>query len=197
MTREEYLNRGIDVLRPIFDVHQRPIAKAIRVTCGFPSTFKRTGTLGECFPDTSSGDGHFEILISPTIADPVKVFEVLIQQLCRTTSGAMSYTSNAFFIIASAMGLRPVANKWAFVEGDATFADKYVELIGELGDYPHAEINLSAQTTQTTRMLRAYCECLGSEPKEQFSVRLTKKWALKGMPICPLCEASMLLDGGN
>ena len=194
MTREEYLNRGVESLRPIFALTGAPIAKAIRVTCGFPPSWKRTGDVGDCIPDTSSADSHYEILISPTIADPVKVFETLIQQLCRTTAGAHSYTSTAFDAIAHAMGLMPVG-KWRIVAGAPDFADRYVELIAELGEYPHAEINLSAVTTQTTRMLKAYCPCLGANPLDQYKVRITSAWANQGMPICPLCNSSMILEG--
>jgi len=194
MTREEYLNQGVEVLRPIFEVMGSPLPSNIRVTCGLPSTFKRSGTLGECFPDTDSGDNHFEVFISPTIADPVRVFEVLVQQLCRTTSGAMSYKSNAYVSLLIKMGLT-VTGKYHEVTGDASFATKYVDLISELGDYPHAELKLAVHAKQSTRMLKATCDCEGSDPKQQYTVRLTQKWALKGMPICPLCTESMTLGG--
>lgn len=195
MTREDYLNAGVEALRPIFAVHNAPLPANIRVSTGTPSTFKRTGILGETFPDTSSKDGYFNIFVSPTVDDPVCVFEVLVNQLCRCTSGALSYKSNAYVGIAILMGLTCTSN-WAHAKGDSTFAEKYVEIISELGEYPHGAVSMATTTTQTTRMLKAVCECLGADPKNQYTVRLTQKWALKGMPICPLCDASMTLTAG-
>ena len=190
MTREVYLNAGVEALRPIFAVHNAPLPAKIRVSTGNPLNFRRTGELGETLPDTSSSDGHFNVLISPTLEDPVAVFEVLVNQLCRCTSGALSYQSNAYVSIATLMGLTCGAH----ATGDSTFADKYVEIIAELGVYPHGAVSYDVKKKQTTRMLKAVCECLGADP--HYTVRLTEKWALMGMPICPMCNSSMTLTAG-
>ena len=81
INREEWLTAALEEIRPIFDAAGHPLPAHIRVTCGFPLTFKRTGNLGEAYPAASSGDKTVEVLISPTLADNWKVFTVLFDTL--------------------------------------------------------------------------------------------------------------------
>jgi hypothetical protein len=80
--REEWLTAALEEIRPLLS-----LPAAIRVTCGFPLTFKRTGNLGEAYPASSSGDKTIEVLIAPTIADPVQVFTVLFDTLKGVSAG--------------------------------------------------------------------------------------------------------------
>ena len=75
-TREQWLNAAVEEVRPFFTAYGHTLPQAIRVTCGFPSSAKRSGAIGECWSDKASGDGSIEILISPTIADVTDVFAV-------------------------------------------------------------------------------------------------------------------------
>ena len=80
-TREEWLTAALEEIRPIFESAGHPLPDHIRVTCGFPLTFKRTGNLSEAYPATASGDKTVEVLISPTVADNWKVFNLLFGAL--------------------------------------------------------------------------------------------------------------------
>jgi len=57
-----------------------------------------------------------------------------------------------------------------------------------LGDYPHAGVNLAAHDArrqrQSTRMLKAECMTITCG----FKVRLTRTWAQRATPLCPVCE---------
>lgn len=79
--REEWLTAALEEIRPIFSDVGAALPAAIRVTCGFPLTFKRTGNLGEAYPASSSLDRTVEVLIAPTIDNPVQVFGVLFDTL--------------------------------------------------------------------------------------------------------------------
>lgn len=129
--REDWLNAAISSIRPFFESEGHALPAKIRASCGFPSTFRRSGTTAEFFRDTSSADGTFEILISPTLADPVQVWNAL-WQCC---AGMACYGG---------------------IEN--TGMDS---LIADLGDYPHAAITVDTRPAQTTRMLKATCPTCG------------------------------------
>jgi hypothetical protein len=70
--REAWLNAAVDELRPFFSSRGHTLPAEIRVATGYPTNAKRSGfkVLGECIPNTNSADGHYEIWISPILADP-------------------------------------------------------------------------------------------------------------------------------
>ena len=181
-TREEWLTAGGEEVRSLFDLYSKPLPARIRVSCGFPSTALRSGAIGECWINSASADGTFEILIHPKLADPVSVFEVLIHELCHATAGAFNHGVN-FQKIAKAMHLQACGSgkqPWKSTKGDPDFVVVYGDIIASLGDYPHAELKSDRQVKkQGTRLLKASCPSCG------YTVRLTQKWADHGMPGCP------------
>ena len=179
--REDWLNAAVSELRPFFGAVGKPLPANVRVTCGFPSNAKRSGAIGECWADTASADKTFEVLISPVLDDPVKVFEVLVHELCHATAGAMNHGVN-FQKVANLMHLAPSPTKagWKATGQAATFASVYGAIIKSLDNYPHAALSMTTKKTQGTRMLKAVCPSCG------YTVRLTSKWAALGLPSCPV-----------
>lgn len=159
MNREEWLTTMAGELAPLFELAGHPLPKT-RITCGFPSTFRRSKVLGECWPDKASADGTWEILISPTVAESGLVMTVLLGQLCLAAKAD-----------PIGMGLDAAG---ALTDG------RYFDLLAEMGDYPHAAISIGEKPVQTTRMLKAVCPTCG------YTVRLTAKWARLGLPRCPV-----------
>lgn len=178
-TREDWLTEAVAHLRDRFTAHGITLPARIRVACGFPSTYTRSGTLAECWADTDSADGTHEVLISPTLADPAHVLAQLVGALAHAAPGAMSHTSNAYIEAAANLGLCPAGDNWRMVAGAEDFASTYAQVLADLGAYPHAPILTGQKKTQTTRMLKAVCPTCG------YTVRLSQKWADKGLPICP------------
>jgi hypothetical protein len=185
-TREQWLMAGVDELRPIFAALGKPLPQAIRVACGFPLDAKRSKALGQCWASTASADRTIEILITPELADPVAVFQVLVHELCHATAGAMNHGVN-FQRIATLMKLEPtnptMRDPWRATVGDPSFNATYADIIVGLGDYPHAELTFNTRKTQGTRMLKAFCPSCG------YTIRLTAKWAVdaSGAPNLPSC----------
>jgi hypothetical protein len=187
-TREEWLTAAVEV----FSAVGFPIANNIRVSCGFPSTAKRSGSIGECWADTASADKTMEILISPVLAEPMRVADVLVHELCHTTAGAMNH-GVTFQKAADAMHLVPSAGKKGYkatTHGDA-FVAAFKSIIESLGDYPHAELSMSTRKVQTTRMLKAVCPTCG------YTIRLTQKWASLGLPTCHLDGDTFNISTGS
>lgn len=179
MTREDWLTSAVQALRPTFAAHGITLPARIRVACGFPSTFRRSGTLAECWADTDSADGTHEVLISPTLADPAQVLAQLVGALAHAAPGAMSHTSGAYVEAAGNLGLCPDGESWRKVKGAEDFAAQHAGLLASLGDYPHAAILAGEKKTQSTRMLKAVCPSCG------YTIRLSGKWAALGLPTCP------------
>lgn len=186
-TREDWLTAAVSELKPFFQLNGVSISDKIRVSCALPSNAKRTNfkSVGECFPNTNSADAHFEIFISPVLADPIKVFETLIAMLCHTANGALNH-GKPYQKIADAMLLLPNGTQSAryksVTHGDA-FVQAYKQIIDSLGAYVHAELSASVGKKQSTRMLKCVCPSCG------YTVRLTAKWAFKqgnlNLPLCP------------
>jgi len=180
-TREEWLTAAIEELRPIFSAVGKPLPQAIRVACGFPLNAKRSKAIGECWIASASADGVIEILISPVLADPVAVFEVLVHELCHATSGAFNHGVN-FQKVACLMLLQACgtgSQPWKSTRGAADFPTTYGAIIDGLDAYPHGQLTYTDRKTQGTRMLKACCPSCG------YTVRLTQKWAAQGLPTCP------------
>ena len=167
MNREDWLTTAANEAAPLFAATGHPLPR-VRITCGFPSTFRRSGTLGECWSDKASGDGTFEILISITVADSTAVFVALLAQLCAASKAD-----------PLAMGLDTAG---ALSDG------RWLDLIQEMGTYPHSALTVGEKPVQSTRMLKAIC------PNCKYHVRLTAKWARVGMPLCPVHQINMVLE---
>jgi hypothetical protein len=178
MTREDWLMTLIEEVRPLFPAHTgQTLPQRIRVACGFPSSARRSGAIGECWADASSADGTVEILISPVLDDVTTVAATLVHELCHALPGSMNH-SKTFATHAANMGLAPGAKGWKGTGPGPGFDSRYGEILASLGAYPHAQLIMSAKPTQTTRMLKAVCPACG------YTVRLTKKWADLGLPLC-------------
>ena len=186
-TREDWLTAAVLELKPFFLLNGVSISDRIRVSCALPSNAKRTNfkSVGECFPSTNSADAHYEIFISPVLADPVKVFETLIAMLCHTAKGALNH-GKPYQKIADAMLLLPngtASARYKSVTHGNAFVAAYQQIIDSLGAYVHAELSASVGKKQGTRMLKCVCPSCG------YTVRLTAKWAYKGgnlnLPMCP------------
>jgi len=119
-----------------------------------------------------------EIMVSPVLSDTYRVIDVLVHELCHTTAGAMNH-GVAFRKVADAMHLIPSALKgYKATSAGPAFKKAFGPIIDGLGEYPHAELSMSTRKVQATRMLKAVCPACG------YTIRLTAKWAARGLPIC-------------
>lgn len=182
-TREDWLLAAVVALTPAFAAAGLTVP-AVRVSCGFPSNAKRSGAIGECWSAKASNDRTVEILVSPTVDQPRAVLEVLVHELVHA-SGHMNHGAR-FGKACATVGLMPTGSSWKSTKGDSTFDSRYQAVLSGLGAYPHAKLNMRAEVkTQPTRMLKAVCGC-------GYTIRLTAKWAAKGLPTCP-CGDSFTL----
>ena len=194
--REQWLNNAVTSVRGIFHANGFPIPDHIRVSCGFPSKRARSlyRNVGEHFSPDVSEDATHQIFISPVLDDSVEVLGVLVHELTHAVTGSTHGTE-----------FKHCARK-VWLEGSLTqtkvgaqFRSNFAPILESLGIYPHAKLNVSSSyKVQSTRMLKAVCgTCVIHAPdgsvKSQYTIRVSKAWADKGLPTCQ-CGTQFVLS---
>jgi hypothetical protein len=178
--REPWLHAVAERLRETFALHGATIPEKIRFTCGFPSArafSARKQSLGQCWSEANSADGHFEIMISPVLDDPMRVAGVLAHELVHATVGTCHGHKGPFAKLAKAIGLE--GRMTATTEGEA-LKQTLALILEAVGPYPHAELSQKARAKQGTRLIKLQC------PTCPYTVRITRKWLYEvGAPDCP------------
>jgi hypothetical protein len=187
-TREQWLNKAAKMLAPHFKGTGYTMPERVRMTCGFPSKSALGTTrrrIGECWTAEASGDEHFEIFISPTLAKTTEVLATLAHELAHAIVGIDHKHDRTFTKCVRAVHLE---GKPTSTHAGETFVEEIAEPItAELGEYPHAELIASANPKkQNTRLIKCMC------PVCEYTARTTRKWLDEaGAPICPTCEAPL------
>ncbi len=161
---------------------------ALQVSIGFPSVgalARRSRRIGECWPPEASRDGVYQVFVSPLVAEPLPVLEVLVHELVHTAVGTRARHGPPFRRLALALGLQGrMPNTVAGPELSARLA----EIAANLGAFPHAGLVAdSGRHKQTTRLHKVACPDCG------YTARITAKWIAAGLPICP-CGSAMRLN---
>ena len=184
MTREDWLLRLTDALRPMFLEAGAEIPDKVRATCGWPSKSARPSKnrrIGEAWSDKCSADEHHEVFISPCLADPIEVAGVMVHELVHTAVGVTAGHKAPFKHVAQALGLE--GKMTATIVGEP-LRDRLMQITGEIGDYPHAVLDMSGAKKQSTRQLKLECPLCG------YICRTTAKWIEVGTPTC-VCGTPM------
>jgi len=179
MTREDWLVSLATKLEVMFKQHGHKLP-SYRITCGLPTRrafSKRCRAVGQCLSPQMSADKTTEIIISMTMAEPMRVAGILAHEMVHAAVGLKYGHRGPFRKLALAIGLE--GKMTATTEGEA-FKQRVTPWIDELGPYPHAEIDQSQQPKQSTRLIKALCDECG------YTVRITRKWVSEvGAPHCP------------
>ena len=186
-TREQWLAAFTTGARAIFAANSFPLPNAVRVGVGWTSKGSRAKAIGECWSTVCSADATHEIIMSPALADAMRVADVLTHELIHAAVGLECGHKGAFIKAAKALGLE--GKMMVTIAGDK-WRDLFGALVASLGDYPHAVLDgaqSSGPKKQTTRMLKASCAC-------GYTVRLTRKHAEAGAPYCGVCIEPMAVE---
>ncbi|MFT4287430.1 hypothetical protein [Nocardioides sp.] len=182
-TREEWLLAATEAMRPWLAAAGFPL-KDVRVSAGWPLGNPRK-VVGECHRGTA--DKVPAIFIHPSLTGAIPVLGTLLHELIHAATPPDTGHRGQFVKAAEALGF---TSPWTTTpEGDA-LKERLAALYADLGDYPHARVSMETRKKQTTRMLKAVCECT----EEAYIVRLSGKQAERGAPICPLCKTPMTVE---
>lgn len=189
-SREAWLKAATDELCPLFANAGAELPIRIRFAIAFPSTGRRGKRIGECWDQSASGDGHFEIFIRADYADPNEVLAILVHELVHSAVGLEAKHGKAFKRLALAVGLTgPMRSTVA----GARLLNRLTQISKDLGPLPHAKLGWGLSNRppkQDTRMLKVECATCG------YVCRVARKWLDEvGLPLCPehgvmVCEAT-------
>lgn len=196
LSREEWLARLADKLRPLFEKAGADLPARIRYSCGWPSAnglSRRRRVMGECWLAHVSADESIEIFVSPLVDDTQEVGAILVHELVHAC-GRRGH-GKEFAALARAVGLTgPMRSS---VAGDA-LKRTLARLAHQCGPYPHGAMNPGEEPAgddvpkkQGTRMLKLVC------PHDGYTVRTTRRWIEVGLPSCPCGEELAAEDAGD
>lgn len=177
--REEWLAAAVCEMRPWFADQGQPLPELIRVSCGWPSRgglSAKKRSIGQCWNPIASADAATEVFISPVLADPVRVLDVLVHELVHAAVGVDKGHKGPFRTLATALGL---IGKMTETKAGPELVVRLNVMSEILGKYPHAVLDAKAgRKAQGTRMLKAVCPACG------FTMRAAAKWVEYGLPVC-------------
>ncbi len=137
-TREQWLNAAAKKLgKQFFAKGEHTLPAKIRVSCGFPRAGRKA--IGQCWSPTSSADETHELFVSPVLAEPVRVLDVLLHELIHAAVGLDQKHSGNFKKLALNFGLsgRMTAT---YAEPGSLLYKQLQRIAAEIGEYPHAEM---------------------------------------------------------
>ena len=205
-TREAWLIRAIEAMRPRFEEVGMPLPEKIHVSVGFGfgSRAESKHILGQTWARAASADGVNHVFISPELGDTLNVLETLVHELIHVADDCQNGHKGAFAEAATRLGLE---GPMTATKASITLAAELLTLAEALGEYPHGALEAatalrrptpgpaapesprnprlhSGPKTQTTRMLKVVCPDPAC-PCGGYTVRTTAKWLVVGAPSCP------------
>lgn len=192
-TREDWLNAFIDKARPVFEAANAPLPVNVRVAVGFTSRGVKGARIGECWSDSASEDGHFEIFIKPTLDGAARICDVLSHELVHAAVGIQAGHGPAFKRVALAIGLQ---GKMTATTASADWYKWALPIIDALGPLPYGALSTEGFSTsrknQRTALLKAECPACG------WLARVTAKHVDAHSHLnCPVpdCMGQLLVEG--
>ena len=180
----------------------------IRVASGWTGSGHEGCTLGVCYSKAGSKAGYYELFVSPTVDDAVAVVAIMLHEAAHAIDECKSDHGETYGTIAERMGLTkagpdgtgewprqayPSDDMLESLRADAMAWDAYPHAAlnpppppsgqggGGSGDPGDGKDDGKADPKQGTRLLKAQCSACG------YTVRVTMKWASRGLPLCPVC----------
>lgn len=190
-------NRELWLLRATYPYLQRLFKRhgyrlpLVKVSVGLPYGRGGKKAIGQHWAPEASDDKKGTVFISPTIDDSLTVLATLVHELVHAVVGNEAKHGPRFRKVATAVGLE--GKMTATVAGNA-LNEELRKIIGRLGKYPHAKLNLEMNPIkkQTTRMIKMECPPCG------YIARASRKVIEQlGPALCGQCGNEMNVDWGD
>lgn len=180
-TREAWMQRAVELFRPMFTKVGGKLPARVHVSIGFPSNRAlsvKKQTIGQCWAPEASSDKTTHLFISPVHAGPVDVLDTLCHELVHAAVGLKEKHRGMFKRVAIELGLQ---GKMTATHAGPALKEQLTDMAKVLGMFPHAGLNPAKRPVppQTTRMLKIACPDCG------YICRTTQKWIEEGgLPTC-------------
>lgn len=192
-TREEWMNAYVTASRPTFEAAGFPLPAKMRVSVGFPSAGRKSRAIGECWSDTASADGHFEIFVHPTFqSDSAFMADILTHELCHTATPGAGH-GKVFKKCALAVGLAGKMKSAGFPNKvPPVWAQAILDALGPMpGANLTGAVSLTGPKKQKTNLVKAECSECG------LIFRITAKWINECALQCPSVQCGGELEIGG
>jgi hypothetical protein len=140
-TREQWLVAALTHLKRIVEPHlkgeQKVDIKKYRVSVGWPSG--GGDKIGQCWDPVASDGGVHEMFISPEIAEPLRVLDILLHELVHAVVGIKEGHRGEFKRVARAVGLEGKLTA-TVVTPDSPLHKQLAIISSKLGEYPHQKL---------------------------------------------------------
>lgn len=141
MTREEWLNAALDLMRKeFFSKPPHVLPSSVAVSCGIPAGSVRA--IGQCWDSNISKGGTTEIFICPSQDDPKEVLAILLHEACHAVIGVKEKHGPAFVRMMKLVGLSGKPTSTICEEG-SKLDHQLTQMCETLGKYPHSSLNKS------------------------------------------------------
>jgi hypothetical protein len=185
LSRQNWLEEAIKKVTPVFEKNGYQVPE-VRISCGFPSTGKRSTRIGECWPTHTCSGGLNEIFISPLVDSPLEVVGIIFHELVHAVDDCKSGHGKRFKEIATSIGL---TGKMIHAHPNEALTKVASTIVQELGPYPHKQ--LIVKTKAVSRRERPYARC----EECGYQVPMLKKFLQVGPPICPVDHIQLVAEG--
>ena len=162
------------------------------ISWGFTSAGSRTTRVaGQAFHPRCSEDKTAHIFLNPTYGkgDEEKLLNIILHEIAHVTVGNEHGHKGPFIKVCKELGMK---SPWTATRWTDEGLETAKRVIASIGDFPRARFIKPKTKKQSTRLLKAICPETYGECG--YTVRLSKKWAEQGLPDCPLCEETLILD---
>ena len=205
-TREEWLTAAVEMFRPMFLTRANAvIPSVVRVSVGFPAGASVNRVIGQCLSTAVTKDKNHQLYINPILDEAEKVLACLSHELIHTVVFEDGH-SRKFQKIFKALGHEGTALSIGVSE---LYGIELATMAEELGEYPHAGVELVEYTTptgrtkkrikegpkvQTTRQMKVFCQDCGYQhyTSSKWIMPLVEKYVDDAGP-CPLCEEGRMM----
>jgi len=200
LTREDWLHRATDILRPMFEQVGATLPDVIHLSVGFGGSgagkYERF-VEGVTWFRAADACGHNHVFISPTLGDTAHVLEVLVHELCHVATDNVGGHGGEFAEFMTRLGM---TGRMTTAQADVPFMAELMVIAAELGDYPHGALDMapvkveapvgpdgieipvgrptSGPKAQTNRWISFSC------PVHDAPVRMSRTKAALGAPYC-------------
>jgi hypothetical protein len=185
-TREQWLAKAIKALTPLFEKHGFKVPEKMRCGVGFPRGARNA--IGQAWSPKASADETHEMFISPVLADPMRVLDVLLHEMAHHVVGTDEGHKAAFKRCATLVGL---TGKMTATVASEDLLPVLQGIATRLGEYPHAVLSPKDKAKkQSTRLKKMECLDCG------LIIRTTDKW-IDTYPVpwpCP-CGGELVTEG--
>lgn len=176
VTREQWLEQAVALMRPWFAELDEKLPETIRVSVGWTRGSKST-QVGWCAPSVWAADGSSNIYISPERDEVISILGTVLHELNHASDDCASGHQGHFARLNRALGFEGKPTSSA--EKSQALLDRLQGVADLCGPYPHSTVVPGEKPkTQTTYMVKVGC------PPCSIVARMTRGQIDKGLPTC-------------